>query len=527
MQTSRPNDSSGRWIFDEVEANRACDFFPMMLSHVKGRTGPFELQPWQSDLVSKLFGWKDKETGLRKYRYVYCEIPRKNGKTTLAAGILLYMLLVDSEIGAEVYSAATTRDQAGLVYEIAAKMVTANPLMKGLAKRLDSKKRLVTSDGYFQACSSEAGAIHGTNPHCVIFDELHEQPNRELWEAFQTGFGSRNQPLFFSITTAGHDRSTICWEQHEYARAVAANPDLDERFLPALYSAEPEDDWTSETVWEKANPCLDVSLKRDFLRGECKKAQEIPALENGFRRLHLNQWTEQESRIIQMAAWDDCKTEIILEDYTGRVAYAGLDLSSTRDVTAFVLIFPEDNGGAAVFPWFWIPELNVSQRAGQDQRMIKNFADRGSVELTPGNEVDIRYLAERIAQISQPFDLRHIGFDPWNASGVTQLLMENGMPDHVLLKMPQTFSTYNEPFKKLLSMLGNGKIRHDGNEVLRWMASNVAHKEDPSGNIRPDKGKSAEKIDGICAMLMGLGLMIHYGSDLSVYSTEGGGVVLF
>jgi phage terminase large subunit-like protein len=521
------NDSLDRWFFDDDEARRARDFFPMMLTHVKGRSGAFELQPWQSDLVGKLFGWKDKETGLRRYRYVYCEIPRKNGKTTLAAGILLYMLLVDNEIGSEVYSAATTRDQAGLVYEIAAKMVTNNPHMKALAKRLDSKKRLVTKDGFFQACSSEAGAIHGTNPHCVIFDELHEQPNRELWEAFQTGFGARDQPLFFSITTAGHDRSSICWEQHEYARAVEANPSLDERYLPALYSAEPEDDWTSEAVWEKANPCLDVSLKRDFLRGECTKAQEIPALENGFRRLHLNQWTEQESRIIQMAAWDDCKTEFTPEDYHGRTCYAGLDLSSTRDVTAYALLFPEDDGGATVMPWFWIPEANVSQRAGNDQRLIRNFAERGSVEVTDGNEVDIRYLSDRITEISKPFDVRHIGFDPWNASGVTQLLKENGIPDHVLLKMPQTFGTYNEPFKKLLSMLATGKIHHDGNEVLRWMASNVAHKEDPSGNIRPDKGKSAEKIDGICAMLMGLGLLIHYGSDTSVYSTEGGGVVLF
>jgi phage terminase large subunit-like protein len=294
-----------------------------------------------------------------------------------------------------------------------------------------------------------------------------------------------------------------------------------------LYAAEPEDDWTSEAVWEKANPCLGVSLKRDFLRGECTKAQEIPALENGFRRLHLNQWTEQESRIIQMSAWDDCKCEVNPEDYHGRVCYAGLDLSSTRDVTAYTLLFPEDDGGATVLPWFWIPEANVSQRAGRDQRLIRNFAERGSVEMTDGNEVDIRYLADRITEISRPYDVRHIGFDPWNASGVTQLLKENGIPDHVLLKMPQTFGTYNEPFKKLLSLLATGKIHHDGNEVLRWMASNVAHKEDPSGNIRPDKGKSAEKIDGICAMLMGLGLLIHYGSDTSAYSTEGGGVVLF
>jgi len=519
--------TSDRWVFDAAEAKRAVEFFPDMLTHVKGRAGAFHLQPWQADIVSNLFGWKDKDTGLRRYRYVYCEVPRKNGKTTLAAGVLLYMLLVDKEIGAEVYSAATTREQAGLVYEIAAKMVTANPHMKAACKRLDSKKRLVAPDGFFQACSSEAGAIHGTNPHCVIFDELHEQPNRELWEAFQTGFGSRDQPLFFSITTAGHDRSTICWEQHEYAKAVERNPELDERFLPALFCAEPEDDWTDEATWEKANPCLDVSLKRDFLRGECSKAMEISALENGFRRLHLNQWTEQENRVIQMTKWDECQQEFDLEEFKGRSCYGGLDLSSTRDVTAFTLVFPEDDGGASVLAWFWIPQDNVDKRSGNDKRLIQNFAERGGVEMTDGNEVDIRQLSARIVEICDDYDLNYLGYDPWNSTGVIQLLIEYGMPENVLLKMPQTYSTYNEPFKKLLSWLGNGKFKHDGNEVLRWMANNVACKEDPSGNIRPDKGKSAEKIDGICALLMAIGLQIHYAEYAGAYSNPGNGVVFF
>jgi phage terminase large subunit-like protein len=458
---------------------------------------------------------------------VYCEVPQKNGKTTLAAGVLLYMLLVDREIGAEVYSAATTREQAGLVYEIAAKMVSANPELAKRCKRLDSRKRLVAGDSFFQACSSEAGAIHGTNPHCVIFDELHEQPNRELWEAFQTGFGARDQPLFFSITTAGHDRSSICWEQHEYAKLVRDNPAIDERFLPVLFGADPDDDWTSPKTWAKANPCLNVSLKEDFLQRECAKAQEIVALENGFRRLHLNQWTQQDARVIPMRAWDECEQQYTAEDFHGRVCFGGLDLSSTRDVTAFVLAFPEDDGGVSVLPWFWIPEENIDRRTAQDQRQVRGYADRGHIEMTSGNEVDVLQLADRIIEICHDYDVQYIGFDPWNAAGVTQLLKEGGMPEQVLLKMPQSYGTYNEPFKKLLSWLGNEKFRHDGNEVLRWMATNVAHKEDASGNIRPDKGKAADKIDGICAMLMASALMIHYGGQPSAYSTSGGGVVLF
>ena len=522
-----PHDTSDKWFFDEDEALRAVEFFPLMLSHVKGRQGSFELQPWQQEMIANIFGWKEVGTGLRRYRAVYCEVPRKNGKTTLAAGVLLYMLLVDREIGAEVYSAATTREQAGLVYEIAAKMVSANPELAKRCKRLDSRKRLVAGDSFFQACSSEAGAIHGTNPHCVIFDELHEQPNRDLWEAFQTGFGAREQPLFFSITTAGHDRSSICWEQHEYARLVRDNPHIDERFLPVLYAADVDDDWTDPETWAKANPCLGVSLKPEFLERECAKAQEIVALENGFRRLHLNQWTQQDARIIPMRSWDACEESYTAADLHGRACFAGLDLASTRDITALVLVFPEEDGGCKVLPYFWIPEDNVDKRAAQDQRQIRGYADRGHVEMTDGNEIDILQLVERIVEIVQDYDCQFIGFDPWNSTGVTQLLKERGIPDHVLLKMPQSFGTYNEPFKKSLGWLESGKLRHNGNEVLRWMASNVAHKEDPAGNIRPDKGKAADKIDGICAMLMGIALQLTYGSQPSAYNQTGGGVVLF
>lgn len=528
--TKRKNASSAelsRWRYDKEEASRAVDFFSEYLTHVKGMDGAFDLQDWQKQIVSTLFGWKDRITGFRRYRYCYCEVPRKNGKTTLAAGIMLYMLLVDKERGPEVYSAATTRDQAGIVYEISSKMVNADPRLKARCKPIDSRKRIIAGTGYYQACSSEAGPIHGTNPHCVIFDELHEQPNRDLWEAFQTGFGARNQPLFFSITTAGYDRSSICWEQHQYAKAVLANPELDERFLPVLYGADESDDWTDEATWEKANPCLDVSLKRDFLRSECAKAQEIPALENGFRRLHLNQWTEQLSRIIPMFKWDQCRHSYKPEDYRGRSCYGGLDLASTRDAVAFVLVFPEDDGGVTVLPWFWIPKENVDQRAGQDKRQLRNYAERGDIELTDGNEIDVIYLADRIVEICQDFDVQHIGFDPWNSTGVIQLMQNKNLQGDVLERMPQSYATYNEPFKKLLSLLGSGKFRHDGNTVLRWMAGNVAHKEDPNGNIRPDKGKSADKIDGICAMLMAMALLAHYGSNTSAYSTAGSGVILF
>lgn len=527
--TQTNSSSSADYYFDENEALKVTRFFEGMLTHPKGGSGKpkkFILEPWQKEFVTNLVSWKSKKTGLRKHRQAYCEIPRKNGKTTLATGVLLYMLLVDKENGKEVYSAATTRDQAGLVFEIAAEMVRNATALASRCEIIKSKKRIVTPDGYFQACSAEAGALHGTNPHCVIFDELHLQKTREMWEAFHTGFGSRSQPLFLAITTAGHDRSSVCWEQHEYARNIIAGNISDDTFYPLLFGAAPEDDWTDENVWEKANPCLDVSLSRDYLKAECKQAQEIPGLENSFRRLHLNQWTEQEMRLIQMSDWDKCEAPILLDDFDGRACFGGLDLASTRDITAFVLLFPRENG-VDVFPWFWIPEENIDRRAAQDQRVIRNFADQGFVEITEGNEVDVMHVAQRIADICAPFDVRRIGFDPWNAAGPTQRLKELGIPENTLVKMPQSTGTYNEAIKLMLSMLGNKRLRHDGNRVLRWMASNAAGREDVNGNLRFDKAKSGDKIDGMTALGMALALYISEGPESSAYMSEGSGVILF
>ena len=527
--TQTKSSSSDEFYFDDNEAFKVSRFFSQMLTHPKGGSGkpkPFILEPWQEEYVKKLLSWKHKSTGLRKYRTTYLEIPRKNGKTTLAAGILLYMLLVDKENGKEVYSAATTRDQAGLVYEIAAGMVSNSPMLKSRCELIKSKKRIVTADGYFQACSAEAGAIHGTNPHCVVFDELHLQKDREMWEAFHTGFGARTQPVFMAITTAGHDRSSVCWEQHEYSRNIIDGNIQDDSFYPLLFGAGQEDDWKSEETWAKANPCLDVSLNREYLRAECKQAQEIPGLENSFRRLHLNQWTEQESRLIPMNEWDKCAASIEIADFDGGVCFGGLDLSSTRDVTAFVLLFPKADG-VNVFPYFWIPEDNINRRAAQDQRVIRSFADAGFVEVTEGNEVDVMHVAKRITEICAPFDVRRIGFDPWNAAGPTQRMKELGIPEDVLIKMVQGTSTYNEAIKQMLSMLGSQRLKHDGNKVLRWMASNAAGLADSNGNLKFHKGKSGDKIDGMTALGMALALYINENPEGSAYKHSGSGVILF
>jgi phage terminase large subunit-like protein len=520
---------SADFYFDEQAADRAANFFPECLVHVKGELAntPFILERWQDTIVRQLFGWK-RQDGSRRYRKCYIEIPRKNGKSTFAAGIAIYLLLCDKELGAEIYSAASTRDQSSLVYSMAAEMLRHSKTLSKHVTIRDSVKRVLhkKTNSFYRAISADAEGAHGFNAHGIIFDEVHTQPTRDLWDVLDTSTGARRQPLTIAITTAGHDRDSICWELHKYSEAVRDGHIKDDAFYPVLFSAGPDDDWRDEAVWEKANPCLDVSLSRDYLREQCKRAEEQPAFENTFRRLHLNQWTEQESRIIPMASWDACSSVFQPEDFYGRRCYGGLDLSSTMDATAFCLVFPDDDGGVSVLPWFWIPEKNVNRQAAADKRHLHNYAAQGHIETTEGNEIDVLYLADRIVSICQDFDVQNIGYDPWNATGVIQLIQDKGIPNNVLVKMPQSFATYNEPFKRLLSLISSSKFKQNGNNVLRWMASNVAHKEDSSGNIRPDKGKSADKIDGICATLMAMALASHYGSDTSVYSTSGAGVIL-
>jgi phage terminase large subunit-like protein len=526
----RINTLADGFHYDETAAERAVQFFPDCIVHVKGPLAnqPFELMPWQQDIVRDLFGWK-RADGSRRYRKAYIEVPRKNGKSTFAAGIAIYLLLCDGEQGAEVYSAASTRDQASLVYSMAAEMLRKSPVLLKHVKIRDSVKRIIhqKSGSFYRAIAADAGGAHGFNAHGIVFDEVHTQPDRELWDVLDTSTGARTQPLTIAITTAGHDKTSICYELHRYAKAVLFGGIQDDSFYPVIFGADPEDDWREESTWEKANPCLDVAVTRDYLREQSLRAEENPAFENTFRRLHLNQWTEQESRIIQMSKWDDCRQDYTAEDLHGRPCYAGLDLSSTRDVTAFVLVFPEDDGGVSVLPWFWIPQDNVDQRAGQDQRMIRNFAERGMVEMTSGNVIDVLYLVDRIYDICQQFSVQRIGVDPWKADAPVQLLEQKGIPPKTIETVPQSFSTYNEPMQQLLSGLVDGSFRHDGNEVLRWMAANFTAKEDPNGNLRPDKGKSAEKIDGMCAMLMGMALLNRYGHKGSAYSTSGSGVVLY
>jgi phage terminase large subunit-like protein len=498
--------------FKEELAERAIRFFRTQLRYVEGRRAgqPFLLEEWQERILRDLFGWV-REDGTRRYRIAYIEVPRKNGKSTFAAGIALYLLLCDGEERPQVYSCAGDRGQASIVFSVAREMVNAGSArLQGMAELRQYKILNTKRGGWYEATSSEGYTAHGRSPHGIIFDELHTQPNRVLWDTMLSGRGAREQPLVVAITTAGHDRSSICWEMHQRAKAAIANPEADPTFYGVIYGADAGEDWMDEEVWRKANPNLGVSVSLDFLREECQAAKDNPAHENVFRNLYLNQWTEQAVRWIPMHLWDACRQDFDESDMEGQLCYAGLDLASTRDANALALLFPQSDGSYRVLPYFWIPEKSKSDRTHQDRRQLLNWAAKGLVETTPGNVTGYYQLANSLAELRKRFDIQCCAFDPWSpAQAFVQIATnECGFDVDWFREWRQTIGNFAAPSKEFERLVAGGKLNHNGNPVLRWMVENVAAKRDSNDNIKPDKEASADKIDGIVATIMALGLAI-------------------
>lgn len=489
---------------DEVAAFAAELFFEAMLVHIEGPLAgePFVLEPWQRELVRELFGRKLPD-GRRQYSTLYLEVPRGNGKSTFAAGLALYLLTVGGEYSAKIYSAAADKAQAAIVFETAEKMAAASPVLNARLRAYRNRTMDFAEMGSkYIVLSSDAYTKHGLNPSGIIFDELHAQPNRELYDVLRTAMGKRAQPLMIMITTAGYDRNSICWEQHEYARKVAEGIVTDPTWLVRIYAARETDDWTDPAVWRKANPNYGVSVREEFLRKECATALESPAYQNTFRRLYLNQWTQQETRWLDMLAWDRCGG--VLPDLTGRMCYAGLDLASTTDIAALVLAFPPTSEGEPLWllPFFWIPQESMIERERRDRVPYSTWVRQGLVTATPGNVIDYAYIRQRINELAELYDVREIAFDPWNATQLSIQLQDDGL---TLVEMRQGFASLSGPSKELLRLILSGGLAHGGNAVLRWMADNVTARQDPAGNVKPDKAKSTGRIDGIVASVMALG----------------------
>jgi len=505
-------------------ADRAVAFINS-LKHTKGvwYGKNFELLPWQDKIVRDLFGTL-KPNGYRQYNTAYIEIPKKQGKSELAAAVALYLTCGDGEYGAEVYGCAADRQQASIVFDVAVEMINQCPALKKRCKILASQKRIVylPLKSFYQVLSAESYTKHGLNVHGVIFDELHAQPNRALYDVMLTGSGdARKQPLYFLITTAGTDRNSICYEVHRKAEDVINGKKHDPTFYPVIYGIKDDDDWTDEKNWYKANPSLDITVDIDKIRAAFNNAKENPAEENLFRQLRLNQWVKQSIRWMPMDKWNLCSYAIDKERLKGRICYGGLDLSSTTDITAFVLVFPpeDEDGKYEVLPFFWLPEETLELRVRRDHVPYDTWKAKGLIMTTEGNVVHYGFIEKFIEELGIQYNIKEIAYDRWGAVQMVQNLEGMGF---TIVPFGQGYKDMSPPSKELMKLVLEKKIAHGGNEVLEWMVDNIYIKTDPAGNIKPDKEKSTEKIDGAIALIMALDRAIrHGGQQESVYNERG------
>ncbi len=511
--------------FDERKAQRVVRFIEA-LRHTKGEFHgqPFHLLPWQEKIIQDVFGTvRDDDPTMRQYTTAYIEIPKKNGKSELGAAIALNMLINDDEWKAEVYSCASDRQQAAIVFDVAVDMVRQSPALMKRVKIIPSTRRMIyqPTGSIYQVLSSEVATKHGLNVSACIFDELHTQPTRALYDVMTQGSGdARRQPLWFLLTTAGTDRNSICWEVHQKALDILEGRKIDPRFYPVLFGLPDDADWTSEENWYRANPSLDHTITIDKVRDAFHKAQETPADENQFRQLRLNQWVKQSVRWMPMDKWDECGGVVDPYALEGRACYAGLDLSSTSDLTALVLVFPptsEDEPYIAL-PFFWLPEETLSLRVRRDHVPYDQWAKRGFIQTTEGNVVHYGFIERFICELGERYNIREIAHDRWNATMMVQTLEDDGF---TMVPFGQGFKDMSPPTKELMRIVLEHKLCHGGHPVLRWNMDNAYVRTDPAGNLKLDKEKSTEKVDGAVALVMALDrAMKNQGGD-SVYNHRG------
>jgi phage terminase large subunit-like protein len=525
--------------FDTAAAQDVLDFFSL-LRHSKGEFAKqeFVLEPWQQFILWVLFGWQ-RADGTRRFRSAYVEVARKNGKSTLCSGIGLYALVADGEEGAEVYCCATKKDQAKLVYVEAEKMRKASP---GLSKRIESWRNnmcVPVTNSKMEPLGADSDTLDGLNVSCAIVDELHAHKSKSLLQVIETATGSRRQPMIFKITTAGHDRESVCWAERERSAAILEDIKQGDDVFAFIACLDEGDEWRDEKNWIKANPNLNISVKLETLREGARKADQQPSSLNGFLRLHLNVWTNQEHAAIKIDQWNQCVgfslngidskilRERMLKELEGRECIIALDLSSTEDVTAKLLLFPPLGDEPFIcIPDFWLPEDNVEEKMDKwrsTQASYDVWAREGFLHLTSGDVIDYDEIEAQVLQDCQRYKVKEITGDPWQLTQVFNNLQKAGVHVDKLVKFPQTVAMFAEPTKRLLEVMIPGKkIAHLGNPVLRWMASNLVVKEDNNGNKRPVKKAHAAKIDGMVTLIMALGRTIaNPPKAASVYETRG------
>jgi phage terminase large subunit-like protein len=501
-----PFATAGECRFDEEAADQVVGFFSDCLVHVKGEWAGHKivLAPWQQAVVGNLFGWK-RPDGTRRFREALIFVPRKNGKTVLASGLALYAFFCDGEPGSEIYCAAADREQAKLLWDVSRRQILAEPTLAQACKLYQHSIVIDSMGSSFKAISADAHTKHGYNSHFVVVDELHAQPTSELVDVLLTSTGARRQPLIVYLTTSDFERPSVCNEKHEYASKVRDRVIDDPSFLPVIYEASRDDDWTDPDVWARVNPNLGVSLSREYLERECRRAKEQASYVNTFKRLHLNVKTEADVAWLSMEQWDACDGAVDLEALRGRPCFAGLDLASVSDLTAFVLLFPEDDN--AVLPFFWVPRATALKRQDKAiQPCYMTWSQQGCMELTPGNVCDYDCVRAKINELGELYDIRGIAFDRWGATQLSTQLEGDGFD---MVSFGQGYASLSAPSKETEKLVIGGQFHHGGHPVLRWNAANAMLETDAAGNIKPSKKKSTDKIDGIVALVMALGLAIE------------------
>lgn len=502
---SKPQTEEWPWVFDEAKAHRVCEFLEL-LPHIKGRWARdgklLVLDPWQCFIVTTVFGWVHKDTGLRRFREAYIEVPRKNGKSLVSAGIGLYMLTADGEQGAEVYSAATTRDQARIVFDDAKGMAERTPDMRtylGVAILMHSIT-VAHSSSKFSPLAAEASTQDGLNVHCAIIDELHAHKKRDLYDVIDTARGAREQSLLWLITTAGTDRSGICYERRTHITKMLDRVIEDPSMFGIIYSIDEKDDPMDPATWAKANPNWGVSVLPDDMEAAARKAAAMPSALNNFLTKRLNVWVSGESPWMDMRAWERCAdASLQLSDFVGEKCWMGLDLAQKKDFAALCLAFNRE-GTWYVFTRLYLNELAV-QESGNAH--LSGWARSGYVQVTDGDITDFDVLADDMRSYAKQFDVQEIAFDPALSMYFAGKLIEEGLP---LVEIAQRAMFFTPALIQVENLVIEKKLRFDGNPVMTWMISNLVVKVSKFTELHsPTKERPENKIDGPMAMLMALG----------------------
>lgn len=505
-----------RW--DREKAERAISIFEDCFK-IDGR--PFILEPFQHFIVGSLFGWYTL-TGTRRFRTAFVEIAKGNGKTMLAAGIGLIALLFDEEDGAEVYAAATQQDQASICFKDAKRIVESSPDLAALVDVSVGSLFVPSTHSIFRPVSAEHRGLDGKRVHFGLIDEIHEHPNALVVDKIRAGTKGRKNALIFEITNSGYDRRSVCWTHHTYTQQVLEGSAPNDAWFGFVCGLDEKDDWTDERVWIKANPGLGTILPVAYLREMVAEAKGMPSKENIVKRLNFCIWTEQSTRWLSLEEWDRGAREITRE---GR-CFAGLDLGANSDFTARALLWgPDSEGEWSIELRLWMPEEKAEERIRLGQSWLAEWLRDGWIETTPGNVTDYDYIEKAILEDFERYDIEKIAIDRWNASQLITHLLSN-LGEERIVRYGQGFQDMAPACRELERRVSGGLLKHGGNPVLRWMVSNTSAKSDPAGNIKPDKDRSGDKIDGVVATLDAIGAEIRTAEDTteSIYDQTGGAI---